>query len=146
MEDWTDITTASWEGILSPEELGIFEEATLNRELTKMAAEIRTMITTWSPNTVSADPLKIPPGFLARALIVVRNRVLTGQPEYPLDEDRKEQGKQAEAWFLEVARGKIRPQPASDAVANDVPSERPAGIEVVSSRPSRTGSERMNGL
>lgn len=146
MEDWVVITDASWVGILAEAELAVIPEADRTRELTKMAAEIRTMITTWSPNTVSANPLKIPPGFQARALIVVRNRLLTGIPDYQIDEDRRSQGKQAEAWFLEVARGKIRPQPASDAVANDVPSEFPSGAEVVSSAPSRTGRERMNGL
>ena len=146
MEDWTDITTASWDGVLHKAELELIAAADLTRELTKMAAEIRTMITTWSPNTVSADPLKIPPGFVGRALIVVRNRVLSGIPNYTIDDDRRKQAELAEAWFLEVARGKIRPVPATDAVPNTVPSERPAGVEVVSAPGSRTGRERMNGI
>lgn len=146
MEDWVVITDASWEGVLSEAELSKITEADRARELTKMAAEIRTMITTWSPNTVSADPLKIPPGFLGRALIVVRNRLLTGIPSYTIDDDRRKQGEQAESWFLEVARGKIRPQPATDAVVNDVPSESPAGVQVVSAPGSRTGRSRMNGI
>ena len=146
MEEWIDITTASWEGILSPAELAIIPPQTRVQELTKMAAEIRTMITTWSPNTVSANPLKIPPGFVARAMMVVRNRLLTTTPDYQIDEDRRKQGEQAETWFLEVARGRIRPQPASDAVANDTPSEKPSGVEVVSAPPKRTGREKMNGL
>lgn len=146
MEDWTDITTATWEGVLHDAELALIDPAALTRELTKMAAEIQTMIASHSTNTVSADPLKIPAGFLGRALILIRNRVLTGIPDYAIDDDRKEQAKQAEAWFLEVARGKIRPQPATDAIPNEAAPEVPAGIEVVSSRPSRTGSERMNGL
>lgn len=146
MEDWTDITTASWEGVLHEAELALIDSAVLTMELTKMAAEIQTMIASHSTNTVSADPLKIPAGFVGRALIVVRNRVLTGIPNYTIDDDRKEQGKQAEAWFLEVARGKIRPQPATDAIPNAAAPEVPAGIAVVSSRPSRTGAARMNGL
>jgi len=146
MEDWIDITEASWEGVLSPEELAVLSTNDITNVLTNLAAEIRTMITTWSPNTVSANPLKIPPGFLRRALIVARDSLLTGIPGYPQDEERKKQTEAANAWFLEVARGKIRPQPASDAVVNDVPTEHPAGIEVVSSRPSRTGAHRMNGL
>lgn len=146
MEDWIDITTASWEGVLSEGEIELIPEADRTRELTKMAAEIRTMITTWSPNTVSANPLKIPPGFVARALILVRNRLLTGISDITIDEDRRKQGEQAETWFLEVARGRIRPQPASDAVANDTPSEKPSGVEVVSAPPKRTGRDKMNGL
>lgn len=146
MEDWTDITTASWEGVLHEGELALIDGDTLTRELTKMASEIQTMIASHSTNTVSADPLKIPEGFLGRALIIVRDRVLTGIPDYTIDADRKRQAEQAEKWFLEVARGKIRPQPATDAIPNEAAPEKPAGIEVVSSRPSRTGSERMNGL
>jgi hypothetical protein len=146
MEDWVVITDASWEGVLSAGELAHIPELTRTRELEKMAAEIRTMITTWSPNTVSADPLKIPPGFVGRALLVVRNRLLTGIADITIDEDRRKLGDQAETWFLEVARGKIRPEPATDAVANTTPSEKPAGVEVVSSAPSRTGRDRMQGL
>jgi hypothetical protein len=148
MEDWTDLTTASWEGVLSPEELNedVIPAADRTRELTKFASEVRSMIASWSANTLSANPLKIPEGFVGQALLVVRNRLLTGIPNYTIDDDRREQGKQAAAFFMEVARGKIRPQPASDATATEVPSEKPAGVEVVSSRPSRTGSTRMNGL
>lgn len=145
MEDWIDITGASWEGILAEEEIAMIAPATFTRELEKMAAEIRTMITTWSPNTVSADPLKIPPGFVGRALLVVRNRLLTGTPDYAIDEDRRKQGEQAETWFLEVARGRIRPVPATDAVANDVPTEKPSGVEIVSAPPKRTGRDKMSG-
>lgn len=148
MEDWEDLTAASWEGVLSEGELAehVIAAADRTRELTKFAAEVRSMIASWSSNTLSANPLKIPSGFVGQALLVVRNRLLTGIPDYAIDEDRREQGKQAAAFFMEVARGKIRPQPASDAVTTEVPSEKPAGVEVVSSRPSRTGSTRMNGL
>lgn len=146
MEDWIDITTASWEGILSEEELGIIAPETLTREMTKMAAEVQTMIGSHSPNTVSADPLKIPQGFLGRALLVVRNRLLTGIPDYSIDEDRRKQGEQAEKWFLEVARGSIRPQPATDAVVNDAAPSKPSAVEIASSQPFRTGRNRMDGI
>lgn len=146
MENWTDITTASWEGILRPEELAQIEPATLEMELVKMAAEIQTMIASHSTNTVSADPLRIPVGFLGRALLVVRNRVLSGIPDYQIDEDRRKQGEQADAWFLEVARGRIRPQPASDAIANQAAAEKPAAVEVISAPGSRTGRNRMDGI
>lgn len=146
MEDWVLITDASWEGILSPDELAIISPEQISSVLTNLAAEIRTMITTWSPNTVSANPLKIPAGFMRRALIVARDSLLTGLPGYTQDEERKKQTEAANSWFLEVARGKIRPQPASDAIANAVPSETPSGVQVVSAPGSRTGRARMNGL
>ena len=146
MEDWVVITEASWDGILSPSELDVISETQRTAELTKLAAEIRTMITTWSPNTVSANPLKIPPGFVGRAMLVARNRLLAGIPDFVIDDDRRKLGEQAETWFLEVARGRIRPEPAPDAVANDTPSEKPSGVEIVSAPPKRTGRENMNGL
>ncbi len=146
MQDWIDITKESWEGTLSPEELAIISAETLDRELRKMAAEIRSMITTWSPNTVSADPLKIPPGFEGRALILVRDRVLTSIPDYTQDDDRRKQTENAEKWLALVATGKIRPNPAPDAIPNDVPSAVPSGVQIVSGPGSRTGRGRMNGI
>lgn len=146
MEDWSDITTASWEGILSAAELGIISEETRTAELTKMADEIRTMIRSHSPNTVSADPLKIPAGFLGRALLVVRNRLLTGIPDYTIDEDRRKQGDQAEAWFLKVADGKIRPEPASDAVVNETPNAKPSPSPRINARKRRFTREQQEGI
>lgn len=131
---------------MSPSELALISPTVRTRELTNIAAEIRTMITTWSPNTVSADPLKIPPGFVSRAMVIARNRLLSGLPDFQIDEDRRKQAEQAETWLLEVSRGRIRPQPAPDAIANQTPSEKPSGMEVVSLAPSRTGRGRMNGL
>lgn len=145
-ENWTDLTEASWDGILYPSELALLDPATLLRELTKMASEVRTMIASHAPNTLSADPLKIPDGFVGRALLVTRARLLSGIPDYPIDEDRRKQSEAAEAWFREVARGAIRPQPATDAVANEAAPQAPAGAEVVSSRPPRTGHSRMDGI
>ena len=146
MEDWIDITTASWKGVLSPEELAVISSDDITSVLTHLASEIRTAIATWSQNTVSANPLKIPAGFVRRALILARDSLLTGIPGFPQDVERKKQTEAAEQWLRDVATGKIRPQPATDAIANQVPTERPAGVEVVSSRPSRTGFKNMNGL
>lgn len=145
-EDWTDLTSASWDGVLSAKELTVIPTADRTRELTKMAAEIRDMIGSHAPNTLSPNPLKVPPGFVANALIVVRNRLLTGIPDYQIDEDRRKQGEMAAAWFLEVARGRIRPQPAPDAVTNEAAPAMPSGVEVVSAPPSRTGRTRMDGI
>ena len=105
------------------------------------------MIATWSPNgTLSSDPTRIPPAFKARALVLARNRVLTGIPDYQQDEDRRKENAAAEEFFRMVASGKIRPEPADDAVAVQMPSEKPAGVEIVSAPGSRTGRARMNGI
>lgn len=146
MEDWIDIATASFEGILSASELAVISEDARTRELTKMADEIRTMIRSHSPNTVSADPLKIPAGFLGRALLVVRNRLLTGIPDYVIDEDRRKQGDQAEAWFLKVADGKIRPEPASDAIANETPNAKPSPSPRINARSRRFSRDQQDGI
>ena len=146
MEDWTDITTASWEGILSEAEIAALPVENLTRELVNMAAEIRMMIGSHSPNTLSADPLKIPPGFVARAMIVVRNRLLTGIPDYVIDDDRRKQAEQAETWFLKVATGDIRPQPASDAVPNEASNRTPSPSPKINARSRRFGREQQNGI
>lgn len=114
--------------------------------LANLTAEIRGMIATWSPNTLSADTTKIPPAFKARALAIARWRILTGIPDYQPDDARKLEYEAAEKFFLEVARGKIRPEPADDAEATAVPTEKPAGVEIVSAPGSRTGRTRMDGM
>ncbi|MDP3850103.1 MAG: hypothetical protein Q8Q59_06355 [Luteolibacter sp.] len=146
MIDWVDITTASWEGILRPEELAQIEETTLEQELVKMAAEIRDMIGSHSPNTLSADPLKIPPGFVGRAMIIVRNRVLTGIPDYAIDEDRRKQAEMAEKWLLGVARGNIRPQQATDAVPTAAANKTPAPGPRINARDRRFGRDMQDGI
>jgi hypothetical protein len=40
----------------------------------------------------------------------------------------------------------IRPEPADDAVATEVPAEKPSGVEIVSAPGSRTGRTRMDGI
>lgn len=114
--------------------------------LADLVAEIRGYITTWSPNTISADTTKIPPSFKAKAIAIARWRVLTSIPGYQPGEARKLEYEKADSFFNSVAKGTIRPEPADDAVANTTPSEKPTGVEVVSSRESRTGAENMQGL
>jgi hypothetical protein len=114
--------------------------------LANLVAEIRGNIATWAPNTLSANTAKIPPAFLARAMVLARGRVLTGIPNYTQDDDRKKENEEAETYFRMVARGTIRPEPADDAIDNPVPNEKPAGVEIVSAPGSRTGRERMDGI
>lgn len=146
MEDWIDITTAQWDGVLSTAELAVIPVEARERELIKMADEIRTMIRSHSPNTVSANALKIPPGFVGRALILVRNRLLTGIPDYVIDEDRRKQAEQAEAWFAKVADGKIRPEPATDAAVNDTPNSTPAPKPKIKARTRLFTRDQQNGI
>lgn len=154
MEDWITPTTDDLEGIMSETELTVARATDASVTLadravpviTNLIAKVRTMITTWSPNTVSADPTKIPPGFLDDFLIVARHRVMATIQGFEKSEERDAEYKAAEAFFSLVAKGTVRPQPATDAVPNDVPSEISSGAEVIGSRPLRTGYKKMNGL
>lgn len=114
--------------------------------LADLTAEIRGYIATWSPNTISADATKIPPSFKAKALSIARWRLLITIPGYTPGEARKLEFEKADMFFNKVAEGKIRPEPADDAQATEVPSEKPAGVEIVSAPGSRTGRARMNGI
>jgi len=114
--------------------------------MSDLVAEIRGYISTWIPNTISADVAKIPPSFKAKAVAIARWRVLTSIPGYQPGDARKMEYEKADSFFLAVAKGTIRPEPADDAVTTGTPSETPSGIEVVSAPPKRTGRKKMNGL
>jgi hypothetical protein len=114
--------------------------------LADIVQEVRGYIGSNSTNTLSADPLLIPAEFKGKALAIARWNVLVSIPNYNPGDARKDTYDKADAFFLAVAKGSIRPRPAPDAEPNPVPSEKPAGVEVVSSAPSRTGRTRMDGL
>jgi hypothetical protein len=115
--------------------------------LRDLVNEIRGYIGSHSRNTLSADPLLIPSEFVAKAMAIARWRALATLPSgYQIEGPRKDEYDKADAFFVSVAKGVIRPSPAPDAEANPVPSEKLAGVEVVSSAPSRTGRARMDGL
>ena len=114
--------------------------------LSDLVAEVRGYVSTWSPNTISADASLIPPSFKAKALAIARWRVLITIPGYQPGEARKLEYEKADAFFMSVAKGQIRPEPADDATPNTVPSEKPAGVEIVSAPGSRTGRSRMDGI
>ena len=111
-----------------------------------LVAEIRGYIATWSPNTLSADTTLIPPSFKAKAVSLLRWRLLTTIPGYSPGEARKLEYEKAETFFRDVAKGVIRPEPADDAVVTAVPTEKPSNVQIVSSPGSRTGRSRMNGI
>lgn len=114
--------------------------------LDDLVAEIRGYISTWSPNTLSADATLIPPGFKSNALAIARWRLLTTIPGYSPGSSREKDYDNAVSFFKQVAAGTIRPQPADDAEANDTPSENPSGVQIINSPGSRTGRDRMNGI
>lgn len=114
--------------------------------LADLTAEIRGYIATWSPNTISAEPENIPPSFKAKAMAIARWRLLVTIPGYQPGEARKLEYEKADAFFLSVAKGQIRPEPADDAIATAVPGEKPNGVEIVSGPGSRTGRTRMDGI
>lgn len=143
---WIALTTADLSQVLHSSEQSL-DSATVSAEevLASLTAEIRGMISTWSPNTLSADTTKIPLSFKARALVIARWRILTTMPDYAPDDARKLEYEKAEQFFRDVAKGVIRPEPADDAEANTVPTEKPSRVEIVSGPGSRTGRERMQG-
>jgi hypothetical protein len=114
--------------------------------LADMVSEIRGYIASCEPNSLSATAATIPPSFKARALAVIRWRLLVTIPGYEPGDARKLEYEKAEAFFSQVAQCKIRPEAADDAVPTTAPSAHPSGIEVVSAPPKRTGRTNMNGL
>ncbi|MEI6655350.1 MAG: hypothetical protein WCP45_11320 [Verrucomicrobiota bacterium] len=114
--------------------------------LSDLIAEIRGYIVTWAPNTISADTTLIPPSFKAKAVALARWRMLASIPGYQPGEARKLEYEKADAFFLSVAKGAIRPEPADDAVTTAVPTEKPSRVEIVSAPGSRTGRARMDGI
>lgn len=114
--------------------------------LSDLVSEIRGYIATCEPNSLSANPDYIPPSFKARALSIARWRVLITIPGYSPGDDRKEDWKKAEDYFLLVAKCQIRPEAADDAVPSQAPAQQSAGITVVSAPPKRTGRAKMDGM
>ena len=93
------------------------------------------------------DPAKIPPSMRAQALALARYRLLLTVPGYNPGEGRKAEYDAAQAYFLNVARGVIRPTPSDDPVPNPVAVQSPGGAEVVSGGlPRRATGANMAGL
>jgi hypothetical protein len=109
-------------------------------------AEVRGFIATWSQNTLSADATTIPQSFRARSLAIIRWRTLITVPNYDPGEPRKLEWQAAEKFFQDVAAGKIRPQPAPDAVATDVPDEKPVPVPKIKSRRRLFTRETQDGI
>jgi hypothetical protein len=151
---WTTLTETDLLSSMTEKERNDFAKASVGATVTdrvtpilaNLVAEIRGYIVTWGPNTISADETKIPPSFTAKALAIARWRVLITVPGYQPGDARKLEYEKADSFFMAVAKGTIRPEPADDAIATAVPNERPAGVEIVSGPGSRTGRSRMDGI
>lgn len=113
--------------------------------LADLVAEIRGYIVSHSPNSISADAALIPPSFKARAVALARWRLLTTIPGYAPGDARKLEYEKADTFFQDVAKGKIRPETADDAITPDVPGATPSNVEIITGPGSRTGRERMDG-
>src|SRR4051812_15817743 len=132
--EWTTLTVADLESSMTENERKNFSRAGTSEDLTDRAvpilsdliAEVRGYITTWSPNTISADTALIPPSFKAKALSIARWRLLITIPGYSPGDARKLDFEKADTFFNKVAEGKIRPEPADDAIPTSVPSEKPS--------------------
>lgn len=90
--------------------------------LADMVAEIQGMIASRADNPVPPGEDVIPAEFKARAVSVVRWKVLISIPGYQPGEARKLDYEKADAFFLKVAEGKIRPRAE---VAPDAPAATP---------------------
>jgi|JFJP01.1.fsa_nt_gi hypothetical protein len=78
--------------------------------LTDLVAEIQGMIASRADNPTPPAESVIPAEFKARAVSIARWRVLISIPGYQPGEARKLDYEKADAFFLQVAQGKIRPR------------------------------------
>lgn len=89
--------------------------------LTDLVAEIQGMIASRADNPVPPSDSVIPAEFKARAISLARWRVLITIPGYEPNDARKLDYEKADAFFLQVAQGKIRPRA-------EVAAEAPAAV------------------
>jgi hypothetical protein len=115
--------------------------------LADLVAEIRGFIASVPTNTLSADATLIPPEFKSRALAIARWRVLISIPRYNPGDARKAEWEKACTFFeSQVAGGKVRPQPAADAVANTVPPEIHHPTPRINARKRRFSRDQQEGI
>lgn len=114
--------------------------------LADMVQEVRGYIGSNSTNTLSANPLLIPVEFKGKALAIARWNVLTSIPNYKPGDARKDSYDKADAFFMAVAKGTIRPSPAPDAVANPVPQAQENPSPKIRARKRRFSRDQQNGI
>ena len=93
--------------------------------LVNLVAEIQGMIGSRADNPLPPSEDVIPSEFKARAVSIARWRVLITIPGYNPGDSRKLDYEKADAFFMLVAQGKIRPR--AEVAANAAPSVGPSG-------------------
>jgi len=151
--NWISPTAAHLEGVMTTYEQSLAQTGVSGSTpdripgiIANQVAEIRGMIATWAPNSLSATTTAIPASFLARALVLIRNTVLTGMPDYTQSAERQAETKAAEDFFSLVAKGTIRPEPAADALPSTVPPASNSKMETLNSRDRICTRDSMRGL
>lgn len=114
--------------------------------LADLVAEIRGYIGSHSTNTLSADATLIPGEFKAKALAIARWRVLITIPGYQPGDARKLEYEKADAFFLAVAKGTIRPAPAADAIPSETANATPFPSPKISARTRRFHRDSQDGI
>ena len=93
--------------------------------LTDLVQEIQGMIASRADNPVPPSATVIPAEFKARAVSMARWRVLTSIPGYQPGDSRKLDYEKADAFFMQVAKGAIRPR--AEAAVGATPATPSAG-------------------
>lgn len=115
--------------------------------LRDLVNEIRGYIGSSSQNTLSGDPLLIPSEFVAKAMAIARYRVIATLPTgYKAEGPRKDEYEKADAFFVSVAKGTIRPRPAPDAVPSEVPQGKPFPSPKIRARKRLFSRDQQNGI
>jgi hypothetical protein len=153
---WITLGLVDLKSAMTPDEINRFGKSGVDANpddraeviLADLVNEIRGYIVAApSRNQLSEDTTLIPGSMKAKALAIARWRVLATIPGYQPGDTRKLEYEKADTFFMNVAKGIIRPEPPPDAVTNPTPLEKPeASASVVSSRPLITGRENMGGL
>ena len=127
MSNWQQLTEDEILSGLTEKERNDFAKASVGTSvpdrlqpiLQQLVDEIQSLILSRADNPAPPADDVIPKGFVARAVSIARWRVLISIPGYQPGESRKLDYENAEAFFLKVAEGKIRP--AADR-AEDAPA------------------------
>ena len=91
--------------------------------LADLVAEIQGMIASRADNPAPPDAASIPSEFKARAVSIARWRILISIPGYQPGDARKMDYEKADAFFVKVAEGKIRPRAeATDGAPAAIPT------------------------
>jgi hypothetical protein len=114
--------------------------------LANLVSEVRGYIGSHHGNTLSADVALIPIEFRAKAVSIAVWRILTSIPGYSPGDARKLEYEKADAFFISVAKGTIRPAPADDAIPSGVPNEKPVPSPRINARKRRFSLDQQQGI